>query len=649
MGNNDHNKDEAGVSSHPEDALSNAKKRELEKELSVERDDASSATDDRDATDNADDDKMSKADEPHEPDTSEERSDPGEAEDDEAESDGKNEHGNHQHPGRLKRFFRGYWRKKAWTVPLTLTIVITGAAFGVPWSRYLILGQYIERPYTVELVDAKTQKPVSSAQVAIGGVQATTDAKGRATVHAKVGPANLTVDKKYYQTLTETVFVGLAAQKGADHIELTATGRQVPIAVVNKVSGKPLADATVKAVGTEIKTDKEGKAVIVLPADQPTLSGTVSAKGFNDLKVTVQVTESVVKENTFAVVPVGKVYFLSRLSGKVDVVKTDLDGANRQTVIAGTGKEEEGGTVLLASRDWKYLALWSKRDSGLPKLYLIDTDTDKMTVMDEGNASFLLSGWSNHNFVYSLTRNGVNSWEPNRQAVKSYDAEKKRILTIDQNEAEGVQSDYIVQAFENFTLVRDKLVYTTRWSRYNAYYTSYRNLDGKNSIIREATIGTTTKKDLKSFPATQYYYISATQYAPTEVYFELGSSNPKPDYMEYDDGQIKDASEADIQKAQTDYHTYLASPSGSKTFWTEQRDGRDTFFVGDAAGNNAKQVAVLDEYQVYGWYTDDYLLVSKKGSELYILPVSGGTPLKVTDYHKPQISYRGYGGGYGGL
>ena len=52
-----------------------------------------------------------------------------------------------------------------------------------------------------------------------------------------------------------------------------------------------------------------------------------------------------------------------------------------------------------------------------------------------------------------------------------------------------------------------------------------------------------------------------------------------------------------------------------------------------------------------GWYTDNYLLVSKGGSELYI--AAAGNPdfskaLKVTDYHKPNIVYRGYGGGYGG-
>jgi hypothetical protein len=46
-------------------------------------------------------------------------------------------------------------------------------------------------------------------------------------------------------------------------------------------------------------------------------------------------------------------------------------------------------------------------------------------------------------------------------------------------------------------------------------------------------------------------------------------------------------------------------------------------------------------------------LVSRGGSELYIIPATGlpagKQPLKVTDYYKPAESLTGYGYGYGGL
>jgi hypothetical protein len=99
----------------------------------------------------------------------------------------------------------------------------------------------------------------------------------------------------------------------------------------------------------------------------------------------------------------------------------------------------------------------------------------------------------------------------------------------------------------------------------------------------------------------------------------------------------------------TPYPTYLLSPSSNQTFWTDQRDGKNTLFVGDNDAKNQKTIASLSGYNIYGWFTDNYLLVSKSSSELYVMPVAGGTPLKITDYYKPAINYQGYGGGYGGL
>jgi hypothetical protein len=39
----------------------------------------------------------------------------------------------------------------------------------------------------------------------------------------------------------------------------------------------------------------------------------------------------------------------------------------------------------------------------------------------------------------------------------------------------------------------------------------------------------------------------------------------------------------------------------------------------------------------YNWYNDQYLLVSKGDSELYIMPATGGTPLKITNYQQTMM------------
>ena len=123
-------------------------------------------------------------------------------------------------------------------------------------------------------------------------------------------------------------------------------------------------------------------------------------------------------------------------------------------------------------------------------------------------------------------------------------------------------------------------------------------------------------------------------------------------FFEYEDGKLSEnkSLETDFYK---NYFTYLFSPSAKQTFWAEDRDGKATLFVGNDHGEDGKEIASLSEYNTYGWYTDDYLLVSKKGSELYVLPASNKLdktePFKVTDYYRPAQTFRGYGGGYGGL
>ena len=72
--------------------------------------------------------------------------------------------------------------------------------------------------------------------------------------------------------------------------------------------------------------------------------------------------------------------------------------------------------------------------------------------------------------------------------------------------------------------------------------------------------------------------------------------------------------------------------------------------VGDAVAANTHVVSSLNGYSVYGWYSDDYLLVSKNNSQLSIVPVGGlSAPLALTNYYKPGQNVASYSYGYGGL
>ncbi|HLZ14494.1 MAG TPA: hypothetical protein VKQ34_00705, partial [Candidatus Saccharimonadales bacterium] len=354
--------------------------------------------------------------------------------------------------------------------------------------------------------------------------------------------------------------------------------------------------------------------------------------------------------NTFQVTPAGKVYFLSNQSGKIDVVKTDLDGGNRQVVLPGSGSEDLGNTILLASRDWKYLALLSKRDGGdNAKLFLIDTSNDQTTNIDEGNASFTPIGWYDDSFVYLVNRTSYSSWQPKATSTKSFDAANKRLLVLDNTNATG--SSNADAQYENifaYSFAKDQLVYAKTWYR----YPGYTDVAGQQNTLNTIKADGSDKKTLKSVDAATQYFGSLQLTKPNNLEVQVSTNGGGPTtYFTYDGTSLSpDTTLTDNTFYNTNVITYLLSPSEKQTFWSEPRDGKNTLFVGDVNGAGAKQVVAQSDYQTFGWYTDNYLLLSKGGSELYILPVDGsGTPLKISNYYKPERLFNGYGGGYGGL
>lgn len=164
------------------------------------------------------------------------------------------------------------------------------------------------------------------------------------------------------------------------------------------------------------------------------------------------------------------------------------------------------------------------------------------------------------------------------------------------------------------------------------------------------------KKLLKEY-SIPWGYINTRPAEFREIYIEYHVKSDKNDgsyiakYDEYKDGKVAaaDFTEAEFNSS---YPFYSVSPTGDKTLWSEYRDGKNVFFVGDAKGESGREIGRSDEFIVYGWFSDDYVLLTKKGSEMHILP-GGGTEdgveksLKISDYYKPE-SYYNRGLGYGG-
>jgi len=560
---------------------------------------------------------------------------------------------------KLAAFGAYYKSHKKLMIPATVVLIL-GLLLVIPPTRYALLGTVIKKQVSVKVTDSKTEKAVSGAEVRLAGKQAQTDQNGVATLSGvPVGSHQATVTKKYYTDATSEVFVKLSGSSQGE-VKLNATGRQVKAKVANKLSGKAIEGAVVSAADTTAKTDENGETTIVLPADKDTQDVTVTADGFNKLTGTIKVTESdtVLPENNFMLTPTGKVYFLSKRTGKINVMKSDLDGANPEVVLAATGDEDDGDTILLASQDWKYLALKSKR-SGSEKpasLYLIDTSNgDKLTTMDEGDATFTMIGWSGHTFTYQVQRDKVQFWQPNKYSLKSYNAENGKLTVLDNTAGEGTGAssyqgtDYKSEYFGNVILVGSTVTYTKSWYS-GIYYYGNTALAGKQNGIYSVNVDGSSKKQIKGFDATTNSSIEGKLYEPKEVYYRV-YTNDKADFYELENGTL--SPKGDLSSTFNGFYpTYLISPSNNKTFWSEPRDGKNTLFIGNADGDDEKAIAEIGEYTAYGWYTDDYVLLSKNSSELYVIGAAefgDRVPLKITDYHKPNTTFYGYGGGYGGL
>lgn len=536
-------------------------------------------------------------------------------------------------------------------VAFLFILAVAGVLYAVPATRYGILGTIVKKDVKLVVVDSQTKKPVSEAVVELAGKSAKTKNDGVVNfADIPVGEYTVSIKKKYYKDSKAVYTLPVFEKPIEQSIDLQATGRQVNVYVVNKISKLPLTKAVIKVSDTSSLTDEKGAATIVLPPNKPELEGVVTLDGYNEHKVTVKVTEEK-NINKFEITPKGTLFYLSKITGKINVMQSNLDGSEAKVVVAGTGKEIDRETVLLAARDWQYMALLSRRDgSEGAQLYIVDAKSGGLRTADSKGLNIELIGWWGHRFIYASSKNLNTDGSVQEKTLYSYDADTGKIVTLDSttNAERGATTYTDRDTLNSFYIIDGNVVYVRDW------YLNYGTPSDKKTLIKQVGVDGSGIKTLKELPQNQYGYLQAKLYGPQEIYFRIQLvTSDSAEYYEYANRALKKISYDDNDFNNAYYATYLLSPSDKKTFWHEPRDGKNTLLIGDSDGNNAMAVDTLSDYSSYGWFTDDYVLVSKNGSELYIASskesFSKNAPLKISNYHKPQQTFIGYGSGYGGL
>lgn len=554
-----------------------------------------------------------------------------------------------EQPNAWRRCWRWFWDKKLVTIP-ALILVIAAILVAIPLTRYAMLGWFWKETVTITIIDDGNNRPVTEATVKLAGMSTKTNAKGVAAFDSiPVGMHELTIEKKNYQTASKSVEIQLFATTKAFNEKIHATGRMTDLAVINRLSGAGVKAALVAvSQDDKAKTDDTGKAQVVIPADKKLVSVTVTAEGYLDQKIEIAPS----KATTIELVPAGKMYFLSKQRGKLDVVKTNLDGSDRQIVVEGTGHEIDGDTTLLASRDWRYLLLKAKREAGKSQaLYLYDTTKNGLELIDQGaNANFIPVGWSGHNFFYHVYRDDKARTDKGQEAVKMVNAQNRKMAIIDESDVMSA-SPYLNyrQQFLHFYILDGGIVYNRQW----VGGTSAPTINGLNHDIVRVNSDGGGKKVIKSFQASVIDSIQGKLYEPQEVYYKINKIEQpsKPVYAELENWVYREGVSVDNFDS-TIYPTYLMSPDGTMSFWSEPRDGKNTLLIGGKNAENEQALASVSEFKAYGWLTNEYILMQKNNSELYIASPAqlkaGKAPLKISDYHKPSALFLGYGYGYGG-
>lgn len=515
--------------------------------------------------------------------------------------------------------------KSKWLyISLGLVVVVI---FVLPYTRYPILGKFIKNSYQLTLIDSVTKNPISGATIKIGKQTFTSNAYGLADIKLPLGKHQYRLSKQYYAENSGYIFVGLS-KKEASTVLLKATGRQVAIKIVNKLSGRPLAGVKISILNTDATTNSLGQTQIVLPTKQSSYEATITANSFNTLTVPVQVTTSKTA-NVISLVPSGNIFYLNNATGTINVIKANLDGSNPTIELAGTGLETSS-TELMPSPDWKYLVLEARRTGSQAELYVINTATGDINEFDSSADNFTLIGWSGDDFIYDEIASQQPTSSVGREVIRSYNAINGQLNIIDEDQVLGSSPSYAYQNFANFQLLPNLLIYTTYWNSVGSY-----DLSNSSDTIRGIEPNGLNKKDYTTFAASTTGTMSIVRNQPNNLYLAVtDSSTNQASYYNFANGAVSSANINSATFSQA-YPTYYLSPSGSETIWQTNVDNKPVIYIGNQNGQNSKRLLFPSGYNLYGWYDNVYVLLSK-GGDLYIAPATGtNSPTLIGSYFSP--------------
>ncbi len=305
-----------------------------------------------------------------------------------------------------------------------LAVAALGAAAGIPASRYYLLNKAgVQASTSVVAVDMLTQTPLKNVRVSVDGHQVQTDSNGRAIIRGlRLGPATLTITQIGFADVKQHIVVGWGSNP-LGRFALKAVGVRYTLTVRDYLTEKPLAGVQARSGGAAAASDAQGKLVLTL-ANAAAAVDPVSLDlgGYRTEAVTLgDPTHAKIVDMVLA----KKAVYMSKESGKYDIYKSDLDGTNKQILLAATGSEDSNSS-LITSPDGTHAALVSTRDNQrdadgylLNSLSLIDISDGSVNRITQGEQIQLID-WIGPRLIFEKVATDANTPAASRYTVVAY-------------------------------------------------------------------------------------------------------------------------------------------------------------------------------------------------------------------------------------
>lgn len=509
--------------------------------------------------------------------------------------------------GTIGHFFAAWWGNKiARTITILVILVGIAVAAVFPQSRYFVLNTAgVRSSSSVKVIDSGTRLPLKNVTVIVGGEQAKTNSDGVARIkNVKLGKQQLTIKRIAFATVTQPVTIGWGSNPLGDFL-LRPTGVRYIVNVKDYISGKGIVGAEATS-GDEVAAIADKNGVVTLTfatADTTTIHVQVAAKDYRSEELTIP-SDATVPANV-VLVPSQKALFVSKQSGRYDLMSMDLDGKDRKVILAGTGFENNNVSMVV-SPNGETVALVSTRDDmrdedgyRLSTLTILPREGETPIAVTHAEQIQLID-WSDNRLIYVEASAGASAANPQRYRLMSYDYSANRRTTL-----------ATANQFNGIVSMKGAIYYAVSSTDPGIHAQFYRvKPDGSNrQVVFSQEVWTVLRSS----------------------YDTVQLQTPGGWYTYKVDGTPQQAETPPVLVGRG----YVHGPN-DKTLTIDNRDGKGAILLSDANGNGKEMVIAAQNGLTYPvrWLNDHtvmYRVATAQEVADYAVDTSGGQPKRITD------------------